>query len=398
MTAEEAADALDVTRNTLYAYVSRGLVRSEPTDASRRTRRYRADDVRRLKRKKKLQQDPSTAARTALDWGLPVTESALTLIENGAFYYRGRDACTLARTHTLEEVAPILWDTSSAIDVAAVAPPVDPRPASGDPDLSPLDRAQTLLPRAAALDDRAYDASKDRLARTGTRILALLARLVGPVDGPIGSGPIAEHLRRAWTVDAPGARSLLNSTLVLCADHGLNVTAFTVRCVASAEATPYGAVNAGLSALRGRRHTGNTARIAAFLREAGDPSNVRQTVVERLRRGDRVPGFGHPLYPDGDPRATMLMDDLEDRVPETRGTAFAAAAREVGPELLDRRPALDFALVVLAEALTLPAHAPLSLFALGRTVGWTGHMIEQYEQEDVIRPRAQYVGPTPSTG
>jgi citrate synthase len=189
---------------------------------------------------------------------------------------------------------------------------------------------------------------------------------------------------------------LLNAALVLCADHGLNVTAFTVRCVASAGATPHGAVNAGLSAARGQRHTGNTARIAALLREAGSPDAFRDTVAQRLRRGDVVPGFGHRLYPDGDPRAVLLVERLRAVAPETAGTAFATAAQEVGPDLLDRPPAIDFALVALARALNLPPEAPLTLFALGRMVGWTGHLIEQYEKEQVIRPRAQYTGPPPA--
>jgi citrate synthase len=394
LTAEEAADELDVTKNTLYAYVSRGLVRSEPADTSRRTRRYRADDVRRLKRKNEHKQDPATAAQTALDWGLPVMESALTLIEEGRFYSRGHDACRLAQTHMLEEVAPLLWNTPAArIDLASADLPVDPMSVS-DRD-STLDRMQALLPRAAASDDRAYDLSEHGVARTGTRLLALLAALVEAPSEPETARPLAERLRRAWGVEAEDARELLNTALVLCADHGLNVTAFAVRCVASAGTTPYGAVNAGLSALRGRRHTGNAARIQALLREAGSPDAFRDTVAQRLRRGDVVPGFGHRLYPDGDPRAALILERLRAVVPEAEGTAFAMAAAEVGPDLLDRPPGLDFALVALARALDLPREAPLTLFALGRTVGWTGHMIEQYEAEQVIRPRAQYVGPPP---
>lgn len=394
LTAEEAADELDVTKNTLYAYVSRGLVRSEPADTSRRTRRYRADDVRTLKRKKEQRQDPSTAARTALNWGLPVMESALTLIEDGRFYYRGHDACRLAQTHTLEEVAPLLWDTiPDRIDVSDADVPVEPP--SAVPEGSTLDCMQTLLPRAAAQDDRAYDFSKRGVAQTGVRLMALLATLVEGRADRTGTAPLAERLRAAWAVERDGARSLLDAALVLCADHGLNVTAFTVRCVASAGATPHGAVNAGLSAARGQRHTGNTARIEALLREAGSPDAFRDTVAERLRRGEVVPGFGHRLYPEGDPRATFIVERLQAVAPEAPGTAFAVAATEVGPDLLDRPPALDFALVALARALDLSTEAPLTLFALGRMVGWTGHLIEQYEREQVIRPRAQYTGPPP---
>ena len=394
LTADEAAEELGVTKNTLYAYVSRGLVRSEPADTNRRTRRYRADDVRRLKRRAEHRRDPATAAQTALDWGLPVTESALTLIDEGRFYYRGQDACRLARTEPLEAVAPLLWDVApDRIDLHAADPPVPP--SADAPEEATLDRMQRLLPRAASRDDRAYDQSRRGLARTGVRLLAMLTRLVEPPSSPFATGSLAERLAVAWGVAPDGAPSLLNAALVLCADHGLNVTAFTVRCVASAEATPYGAANAGLSALRGRRHTGNTARIDALLREAGSPDAFRDTVARRLRRGDTVPGFGHPLYPDGDPRAELLVERLQAVVPNATGTAYATAAMEVGPDLLDRPPALDFALVALSRALKLPPDGPLTLFALGRTVGWVGHMMEQYDEATVIRPRAQYVGPPP---
>jgi len=392
--AEEAADELGVSKNTLYAYVSRGIVRSEPDDTSRRTRRYRADDVRQLKRRKEQKQDPATAARTALDWGLPVMESGLTLIEEGRFYYRGHDACRLAETHSLEAVASLLWEApTDRIDLSSAEVPVDLKEA--DAGGSVLDRMQTLLPQAAAHDDRAYDLSARGVMRTGVRLLALLVALV-EAPSPPTDAPVAERLRRAWALALNEAQDLVSTALVLSADHGLNVTAFTVRCVASAGAPPYGAVNAGLSAARGQRHTGNTARIEALLREAGSPDQFRETVARRLRRGDTVPGFGHRLYPDGDPRATLLLHRLQAVVPDAEGTAFGSAALEVGPELLDRPPAFDFALVALGRALDLPAEAPLTLFALGRIVGWTGHLIEQYERNQVIRPRAQYVGTPPT--
>lgn len=395
LTADEAADELDITKNTLYAYVSRGLIRSEPTDASRRTRRYRAEDVQQLKRKKQLQQDPTTAARTALDWGLPVMESGLTLIEQGRFYYRGQDACRLAQTHTLEEVAFLLWDISSdGITLDSAALPTEAVPPSDEADGTILDHMQIALHRAEIHDDRAYDVSKQGLAKTGTRLLALLLTLVDDEAPPTTSAPIANRLQNTWGLTTPEECTLLNTALVLCADHGLNVTAFSVRCVASAGATPYGAINAGLSASRGHRHTGNVARIEALLREAERPEALRKTMAQRLRRGDPVPGFGHRLYPNGDPRAHLLLEQLQTVAPNSSGAAFGSVAAEVGPNLLGRPPALDFALVALRRALNLPPDAPL-LFVLGRTVGWVGHMIEQYQQGDVIRPRAQYTGPSP---
>jgi citrate synthase len=124
------------------------------------------------------------------------------------------------------------------------------------------------------------------------------------------------------------------------------------------------------------------------LDEAGEPRHV---IAERLRRGQAVPGFGHVLYPDGDPRAPRLVELCPAGAEKTRALAFAEAALE----LLGQRPTLDFGLVALARALRLPQNAPFVLFAIGRSAGWIAHVIEQYALPEPIRPRAEYVGAAP---
>ena len=109
LSAEEAAGELGIRLPTLYAYVSRGLIRSEATEGKRRTRRYRAEDVRRLKERAEQRRDPGKVAEAALYWGTPVMESGITLISDGKLYYRGRDAITLAAGSTIEEVAALIW-------------------------------------------------------------------------------------------------------------------------------------------------------------------------------------------------------------------------------------------------------------------------------------------------
>jgi citrate synthase len=182
--------------------------------------------------------------------------------------------------------------------------------------------------------------------------------------------------------------------LIACADHELNVSAFAVRVVASTRSSPYDAVTAGLAALRGPLHGGHTARVEALLDEAGSPERLGRTVRERVRRGKPVPGFGHPLYPDGDPRATLLFSAIAEAWPRSRDAAFARAAREAG-RTLGGEPTLDFGLVLLRRALRLPAGCALVLFALGRTAGWIAHAREQYAAGSLIRPRAVYRGPPP---
>jgi citrate synthase len=184
---------------------------------------------------------------------------------------------------------------------------------------------------------------------------------------------------------------LIRAAIILCADHELNVSTFTVRCVASAGASPYLATLAGLAALRGQRHGGMTERAAAFLEDVLAVRDAEREIALRLQRGDAPPGFGHPLYPAGDPRARLLLDLLEEAQ-----SAAATVARPIAAAMsaaTGRLPNIDWALGVLARHLELEPGAALGLFALGRTIGWIAHAREQYASGRLIRPRARYAGP-----
>ena len=116
---------------------------------------------------------------------------------------------------------------------------------------------------------------------------------------------------------------------------------------------------------------------------------------ERLRRGDILPGFGHPLYRDGDPRAKLLFELLDEHYPRSKDLAFAREFAALGEEVLGEKPTVDFALVALVHTLKLPEGSALTLFSIGRSIGWIGHAIEQYQTGATIRPRAKYVGRMP---
>jgi citrate synthase len=118
--------------------------------------------------------------------------------------------------------------------------------------------------------------------------------------------------------------------------------------------------------------------------------------VDRLRRGEEIPGFGQRLYPEGDPRGKALLDLAAEVAPGSPAVELSGALIEAGRELLREHPNLDLGLVALARALALPDHTPLAMFALGRTIGWLGHAIEQYALGSLIRPRANYVGERPA--
>jgi len=397
LTAREAAAALGVSLPTLYSYVSRGMLRSEPVAEHPRVKRYLREDVARLLERKDIRSDPARAAARSLHWGSPVLDSSLTLIDGGRIYYRGRDALELAQQASVEEVAALLWKgdpkeagalfTGQSGELPQEVKNLLKRTAH----LGPVERCQLALSLGASIDLAACDLRPMAVAKTGARIMSLL---VSATCGAAASGPIDVSLQKAWLPRRRMAAPALRAALILCADHELNVSTFTARCIASARATPYEVVTGALAALKGRRHGGHTAEVEAFFREARRARRPREILVNRLRHGEGLPGFGHPLYPDGDPRAALLLSFAK-RL--GRGTVLESADGlvETARALTGEHPTLDFGLVTLAHALGLPAGSPLALFSLGRTLGWIAHAIEQYADNRLIRPRARYIGVTP---
>lgn len=386
--ASEATKLLGISRSTLYAYVSRGHVRSEPVPGKPRERRYAREDLERLRVRAEERKNPEKAAEHALRWGVPVLESAITLIADGVLYYRGHDAAKLARERSFDEVASLIW--TGAFDADIFDTPLHVISGGGEGgDLPFIHRAQSILPLVSARDPLAFDLRPRAVAQTGWRIVNLLTSVAA--DTQELEETVEDTLARAWAPRVKGAPTILRAALIACADHELNVSAFTARCIASAASNPYAVVLGGLAALEGTKHGGATERVAALWDELRRSRDVRKSLAERLRRGETVEGFGHPLYPEGDPRAVLLLQILPQSKELTFARALAAAARSV----LGEAPTLDFALVAVERTLALPRGSALALFAIGRTVGWIAHAIEQYAQNAMIRPRAKYVGPKP---
>lgn len=392
MSAQEAAEALGVSLATLYAYVSRGLVRSEAEGGKSRSRRYRRDDVEALLARKEQRKEPEKVAEAALSWGAPVLDSALSLIRDGQLYYRGRSVAELAASWPVERVAALLWlGDADAPCFDEPARPLSPRCRSAlaaCADLSFVERFQAVLPFAGADDFAAYDLRPQAVAQTGARIIRLMAAIAR--GGDAAEGPLAASL-------APQAAHAVNAALVLSADHELNVSAFTARCVASAGSTPYAVVTAGLAALQGAKHGGHCDRVEALFAEAGSAPMALATLSGRLRRGEEIPGFGQPLYPQGDPRGRMLLELAAQIAPDEPETRLAQTLAAGALELLHEHPTIDFGLVALSRALGLPRGWPIALFAMGRAIGWIGHALEQYHSDKLIRPRARYVGIQPDS-
>ena len=384
LTARQTADRLGIKLDTLYAYVSRGRLQSIMVPGTRE-RRYRSEEVEALLdgrsgAKPLLGADPETL--------MPVIGSSICLIENGRLYYRGQDAVRLSDHATLEDIARLLWLDEGSAELADQGGPA--RSANTASISGLIERCQIRLIALGDEDLSALDLTRARVARTGWRILRELTACVAPTFR--SPDPIHRRLAAAWKLGEAGA-DLIRRCLVLVADHELNPSTFVARCVASAGATPYAVVAAALSALSGRFHGGETERAEGLLRElleGGDPMAV---MAGRLARGERLPGFGQPLYPDGDPRATAILTVLAQAALETH--ALSEKAAETGLRLIGRHLNVDFALAATAIGLGLPRGAALGLFVIGRTVGWIAHAIEQYESGVLIRPRARYLGPPP---
>ncbi|MGE3904920.1 MAG: citrate/2-methylcitrate synthase [Reyranellaceae bacterium] len=395
MTAAEAARALNVSLPTLYAYVSRGLVRSEAPEGSRR-RLYAAADVRALQARKARGRKAEAVASGALHFGAPVLESALTLIADNRLYYRGRNVEELAENSTLEAVAQLLWQAPAEPFTATNLPPDDGRLRRawvGVADMPPIDRCLALLPHAAMLDDRALNADRGSIMECGVRVVRLLAAIVAGM--PISDEPAHLLLARGWKLDGSAAE-IIRAALVMCADHELNASAFAVRVVAATGATVYGSTLAGLAALQGPRHGGVTPRMVALFEELARNPEPRAPLRRFLQGGERLPGFGHWLYPDGDPRAAFLLRMLQRIRPDDPAVRLAVRTAEAGEAMTDKKPNVDFALATIERALKLPVGGGLALFLLGRAAGWVAHHLEQSATPQLIRPRARYTGPMPS--
>lgn len=387
--AAEASRTLGVTRPTLYAYVSRGLVRSVPGTSPTRERRYAREDIERLKRRSEERRDPDKVASHALQWGMPVLESSITLIADERLYYRGRDAVALSKEQSIDAVASLIW--TGRLDAARPKRTLSKRnraSTSGEPFIV---RAQAALALASAQDPRAFDLRPEAVAETGWRILDLVVGVAAP---GAKEPSIDATLARAWGSRSAG-QEVIRAALILCADHELNVSAFTARCVASASSHPYAVVVAGLAALEGHKHGGSTARVESMLGSMRRERSLRSVLMDRLRQGQTIDGFGHPLYRHGDPRATALLAMLEERFPKSPELKFVREVARVAESLTGEKPNLDFSLGSASRVLGLPPASGLTLFAIGRTIGWIGHAIEQYAVNQIIRPRAKYVGPPP---
>ena len=326
-------------------------------------------------------------------------QSSVTLVEDGAFYYRGTDPIELSRSTSFEGVAEMLWsgaDPSTSLQWAVDHEAVELGRSAGSrvPDRSSvLDRLRAIVPVVGAGDDLRFDLRPEAVASRGGAILASVA-------AACGSGEAARHVERVWGDAhdrAPTNKelALVESAMVLLADHEVAASTAAVRIAASFRADPYAALGSGLAVLSGAYHGAASVDVARLLAEAVDLGSAA-AVGDVLRRDGPGARTGPDLYHEGDPRYSALLDQVEAAQPSS---APVVAAREVEAIAAERGlppPNVDFALAVLALTLDLGRRAGETVFAFARMAGWLAHGIEEYAERTDLRLRANYVGARPS--
>lgn len=400
MDADQAARRLGVKVETLYAYVSRGLIASERA-ADGRSSTFSSADVERLA----LRGRPRRSSRgPVIDVAV---ETALTDIDGRHLRYRGRDAVELSTTRTFEEVAHLLW--------LGELPDRPPEWAPGH-ELPYRPDAATMLDRlrlAVALDgcrprppvDLGADGGRELVA-AGPELLATMVdslpvRASGSVpslrlvDGPVVRRTVAARLSVRLTErrPAPAVVAAVNAALVLLADHEMAASTLAARVAASVRADAHAVVSAGMGPVAGALHGQASRAVRALLDEAARTSPAA-AVRRAADRPGPMPGVGHGLYPHGDPRASALLDAVRASGGSVRRTRLV---EEVVGELAAQglgRPNVDMALGALGHVWSMPPDAGEAVFTVARSAGWLAHAAEEWAKRPLrFRARARYVGP-----
>jgi citrate synthase len=372
MESNAACAALGVKPASLYAYVSRGLVRARTAEKDPRASLYAAADIEQLLTRKRAGRKRDSIARGAIGWGEPILESAIATVREGRLIFRGHDAVVLSQTKTLEEVASLLW---GAEGLPAVAPSHQ-LIVEADSKAAGLRHLATM----AATQPPCAGRSVGDLSHDAATLLEGLSYAMS-----MGAQGTHAHSRLAnlWNLTATQADGVRRA-LVLLADHELNPSTFAARVAASTGASLAAAALAGFTTLTGPFHGEAAAGALAFLRRARD-EGAGVAVQHDHAVQKNLPGLGHQLYPDGDPRARALLQalNLDPKLAE----AIQLAEKKWGA-----LANIDMALAALTLQFELPAQAPFTLFAVARMAGWLAHGAEQGLSGAPIRPRARYVG------
>jgi citrate synthase len=395
----EAARRLGIKEASLYSYVSRGVL-SRRKVAGSRSSMFNATEVESLARRGRPRGGSGPKEL--------VIETALTEIIDDTLWFRGINAMDLARHAELEDVAQLLWTGSlpepgqAESDAGPVWRATDEAIAAGSAAQAalpagtlPLERLQVIVPALATADPLRLHLDRPAVMAAGRCLIAGMVEAMPPVGPGAGGSTIATRLvsRLCPSPLRAGLLDVLRAALVLLADHELAASTLAARVAASVRADPYAVVATGLGAVGGALHGGASFGAETMLRAARQPADAVRSVGELLRRGERIPGFGHFVYEDSDPRAVFLMDLIRQAAPDSEPLAVADAVMTEARGRALPAPNIDFALAALGTVSGMIPGAGEMIFAVARATGWLAHALEEYARNTPIRPRGIYTGP-----
>jgi citrate synthase len=360
--------------------------------------------------------------------GVVVSTTAMSKVfgDEGRLIYRGYDIADLAQHASFEEVVYLLWngDLPSAMQLAelnealtahrTLPQPVLDMLASLPDDAHPMTALRTGASMLAAYDPNTEaedDASRWECAR---RLVAAFPTIVAAFDrlrsgkavvAPRSDMGHAANFLHMLTGESPSdtAVEAVDKYLVLLADHGFNASTFSARVTASTLADMYSAITTALGTLKGRLHGGANQRVMEMLESIGDPEDAEAWVGQAIENKERIMGIGHRVYKTVDPRAVVLRD-MSDRLSKEGDPRLHRIAEIVADTAVARfeatrpdlhlYPNVDFYSAAVLAAAGIPTDQFTPLFAMSRVAGWSAHVMEQYADNRLIRPRAEYVGPT----
>lgn len=406
MTAAEVADLLGVKRQTVYAYVSRGILHRR-LDMDGRTSIFDRAEVEELRLGRRSEQDG--------EMRIFVT-TGLTRVADEALWIRGRDVIELIdRGARFVDLVELVWGGGDgepwpgpdAVLPASAAASL-PVPVGGAAPSALLEQLRILVALAAGSDPQRHDLSPRSVRAAGRRAITAMAcglqgrtgagidegSIRAPDDGP---PPLVDRLWRNLTAAEPSPPRLraLDVALASLVDHGLATSTLAARVAASVRADPYSVIAAGLGVLGGALH-GRATTAAHELYRNAEAEGAAAALAWLQRQGINVPGFGHAIYQTQDPRYGALMGHIVQGWSDDPRLATVFQVRDLVGQRSDAIPNVDLATGALTFLAGMPASAGEAIFAVSRTSGWLAHALEEYGEKPLrFRSRARYVGPHP---
>ncbi len=344
--------------------------------------------------------------------------SSICSIENGVLTYRGIPIDELAENGTFEEIVHLLWFDklpdreelshlrTQIAEEAQLPKGLLDMMRSFPRRTTPMEGLRTAVSSLAMFDPEAEDMSAAANHRKAIRLQGQIASIVAAYDRirnnrePIPPRPdlgLAAnflYMLRGMAPDPLSSRAL-DKAYILHADHELNASTFTARVAAATETDLHSAITAAICALKGPLHGGANEQVMKMLNEIGNPDRVGAYIQQKLGNREKIMGFGHAVYKNGDPRAKHLREmsrQLGKLTAQENWYNMSVAIEELVTEAKGLKPNVDFYSASVYHYLNIADDLFTPIFAISRTSGWVAHVLEQYSNNKLIRPRAQYTG------